>query len=129
MPDHIHLLWHGLAPGADQLVAMKHFRKNMNDSLKKIGCEFQRQAYDHVLKDDELETEAIEATAEYIAGNPERKELVAQDGFTNYPFTGCLIPGAPLVRLFTHKGWGEVWQTLAFLKRTECYRRPDAKYS
>lgn len=124
MPDHIHLLWHGLAPNADQLVAMKHFRKNINDSLKKTGREFQRQAYDHVLKDDELENEAIETTAENLARNPERKELVAQDGFTNY-----LMPGAPLVRLFTDKGWDEVWQTLAFLERTECYRHPDPKYS
>ena len=128
MPDHMHLLWSGLAPQSDQLPAMKSFRKNMNDSLRKIGFEFQRQPYDHVLKEDELEKEAIETTAEYIARNSERKGLVAEDAFASYRYNGCLLPGAPLLRLFTEKGWDEVWQTLAFLKRTECYRRPDPKY-
>jgi len=128
MPDHMHLLWAGLSSESDQLPAMKNFRKNMNDSLKRIGFEFQRQPYDHVLKDDELELTAIEEVAEYIARNPERKGLVGVDEFANYSYTGCLLPGAPLVRLFGERGWDEVWVTMAFLKRTECYRKPDPKY-
>lgn len=128
MPDHIHLLWTGLAASSDQLAAMKSFRRDVNGAIERIGFRFQLQAYDHVLKDDDLDREAIEATAEYIARNPERKEMIEVDAFATYPFTGCLLPGAARLRLFTEKGWDEVWRTLAFLKRTECYRIPDPKY-
>lgn len=128
MPDHIHLLWTGLAESSDQLVAMKSFRRDLNDTLGRIDFQLQLQPYDHVLKDHELEHEAIESTAEYIARNAERKGLIDVDAYATYPFTGCLLPGAARVRLFTDKGWDEVWQTLAFLKRTECFRKPDPKY-
>ena len=81
-----------------------------------------------MLKDQELEREAIELTVEYIARNPERKKLIDVDAFAKYPFTGCLLPGAARVRLFSEQSWDEIWRTLAFLRRTECYRRPDPKY-
>ena len=128
MPDHLHMLWTGLSAESDQLLAMKSFRKDTNDSLRRIKYEFQKHAYDHVLKEKELEREAIESTSEYIARNPERKDLVAVDDFAKYPFTGCLLPGGPQIRLFGTEGWDEVWRTLAFLRRTECYRKPDPKY-
>jgi putative transposase len=129
MPDHIHMLWAGLASKSDQLTGMKHFRKNMNDSLKRVGFKFQRQPYDHVLKDEEIERNAIEEVAEYIARNPERKGILSIDAFASYGYTGCLLPGAPLIKLFGDDRWEEVWQTLAFLKRTECYRVIDPKYA
>ena len=75
-----------------------------------------------------MEREAIENSAEYIARNPERKGLIDVDAFATYPFTGCLLPGAARLKLFTENGWDEIWRTLAFLKRTECFRRPDPKY-
>ncbi|WDQ17122.1 hypothetical protein [Rhodopirellula sp. P2] len=128
MPDHIHFLWAGLADDSDQLPAMKAFRLNSNDCLKRVGHQFQLQPYDHVLKDHELDRGAIESTMEYIARNPERKGLVKTDHFQTYPYTGCLLPGAPRIRLFGEAGWDEVWQTLSFLKRTACFRRPDPKY-
>jgi putative transposase len=128
MPDHIHLLWTGVAASSNQLVAMKSFRKDLNDTLEKIGFQLQLQGFDHVLKEDVLEREVIESTAEYIARNPERKELIDVDTFATYPFTGCLLPGAARLKLFTEKGWDEIWRTVAFLKRTECFRRPDPKY-
>jgi len=128
MSDHIHMLWAGLADDTDQLTAMKSFRRDMNDALGKIGFELQRQSYDHVLKDEELERDAIESVVEYIARNPERRDLIQSDAFASYPYTGCLLPGAARLRLFTDEGWDEIWRALAFLKRTECYRRPDPKY-
>jgi len=129
MPDHVHLLWAGLAEGTNQLFAMKHFRKSMNDTLRRIGVEFQRQAYDHVLQDSECERRAIEEVAEYIARNPERKNLVGIDAFAKYPYTGCLLPGAPQLKLFQSQGWSEVWTTMSFLRRTEVFRKPDPKYA
>ena len=128
MPDHMHLMWTGLAEQSNQSTAMKAFRVDLNDVLSKIGFQLQLQPYDHVMKDSELERGAIEATAEYIARNPERKGLVKADEFAKYPYTGCLLPGAARLRLFTERGWDEIWRTLAILKRTECFRRPDPKY-
>jgi REP element-mobilizing transposase RayT len=128
MPDHIHLLWTGLAVESDQMLAMRCFRKTMNDTLKRIGFQFQRQPFDHVLQDDEREQKAIEEVVEYVARNPERKKLLTIDGFAKYPYTGCLLPGAPLLKLFQSPGWDEMWTTLAFLRRTECFRKLDPKY-
>jgi putative transposase len=128
MPDHIHMLWTGLSPACNQLNAMQRFRSDMNESLRRIGFEFQKQAYDHVLTEDELEQTAIEATAEYIARNPERKGLVPVDGFASYKFTGCLLPGACQLRLFQETKWEEIWRTHSYLRRTECYRKADPKY-
>jgi len=34
MPDHIHMLWPGLSNESDQLIAMKRFRKDVNESLR-----------------------------------------------------------------------------------------------
>ncbi|MCC9642166.1 hypothetical protein LOC71_07765 [Rhodopirellula sp. JC740] len=129
MPDHMHLLWAGLSASTRQLPAMKHFRKNMNATLRRIGFEFQLQAYDHVLREEERERSAVETTAEYIARNAERDGLVPSDAFATYPYADCLLPGAPQVKLFGEQGWDEVWRTLSFLRRTECYRLPDPKYN
>jgi len=129
MPDHIHLLWTGLAEQSNQITALKSFRQDLNDTLNRIGFQLQLQAYDHVLKEAELERDAIESTAEYVARNPERKGLVDEDAFAAYPYTGCLLPGAARLRLFSEQGWDEIWRTLAFLRRTECFRRPDPKYA
>ena len=59
MPDHIHLLWTGVAGSSNQLVVMKSFRKDLNDTLGKIGL--QLRGFDHVLKEGQLKSEAIEA--------------------------------------------------------------------
>ncbi|WP_372722704.1 hypothetical protein [Novipirellula sp.] len=128
MPDHIHLLWCGLAQESDQQIAMKRLRKDTNDCLKRIGYVLQLQSFDHVLIDDEREQWMIEAVIEYIARNPERKGLVPIDEFASYPYTGCLIPGYPQMRLFQGEGWDELWRTVAFLKRTHCFRVPDPKH-
>ncbi len=128
MPDHIHMLWTGLASSCNQLNAMQRFRLDMNESLRRIDFEFQKQAYDHVLKDRELEGNAIQATAEYIARNPERRGLVPINSYAGYGYTGCLLPGACQLRLFQETSWDEIWRCLAFLRRTECFRKSDPKY-
>jgi hypothetical protein len=63
--------------------------------LEKLNSHFQVEAFDHVLQDDERQETAFEAVAEYIARNPERRGLVPTDGFAQYKFTGCLVPGYP----------------------------------
>ncbi|EMI56443.1 hypothetical protein [Rhodopirellula sallentina] len=128
MPDHLHLLWCGLTDESDQLLGMKHLRTDLNDCLNRIGYQLQLQSFDHVLKNHELERDAIESVVDYIARNPERQELVPIDGFSSYKYTGCLMPGYPQLRLFQDEGWDRIWRTLAFLKRTQCFRVPDPKY-
>lgn len=127
MPDHIHLLWCGLTSSVDQRSAMKRFRRDLNACLRRIGFELQRQAYDHVLREEEVERTAVEDLSEYIARNPERKNLVAMDGFRSYPFTSCLLPGFPELSLFADDGWESIWRTLSYLRRTQCFRVSDPK--
>ncbi len=116
------MLWMGLYDGCDQLVAMKHFRKIVNESLKRIECVLQDQAYDHVLKDDERKDEGFRGICDYIARNPERAGLVPIDGYGTYPFSGCLIPGYPELRPFDEQFWDSFDRTTSFLKEEGLFR-------
>jgi putative transposase len=112
MPDHIHLLWMGILDGSDQRVAMKFFRRQVNRVFEALGARFQQQPYDHVLREEERQRTAFEDTVEYIARNPERAGLVRPDGFREYPYTGCLVPGYPELSLWE----GGFWRVYAYLR-------------
>jgi putative transposase len=116
MPDHFHLLWLGLADDSDQKVAMKYFRKHLNDALGKMGFQLQRQPFEHVLHEGERERGAFENAADYIARNPERKGLVQIDGYGTYRFTGCLVPGYPELKPFEKDYWDRFWRTYSYLR-------------
>ncbi len=105
MPDHMHLLWLGITDSADQRMAMTFLRKQINIALEKFGMRLQDQAYDHVLREDERQPMAFQNVVEYIARNPERKGLVPIDGFREYPYTGCLLPGYPDLSPFQSDFW------------------------
>jgi putative transposase len=131
MPDHLHLLWIGFDDRADQLNAMKFFRRQLAIPLKSLGYELQHQAYDHVLQDDERREESVENIIEYIARNPERRQLVPVDGFRDYKFTGSLIPGYPELTLWEPDYWPRFWRTYSFLRKNGSFRpyadeEPDA---
>jgi len=117
MPDHIHLLWIGILDGSDQRTAAKYFRRHLNPVLEKLGCQLQSQPYDHVLRDDERGRTAFEEVAEYIARNPERKQLVGPDQFREYRFTGCLIPGYPELTLWQDDYWDRFWRTYSYFRQ------------
>jgi REP element-mobilizing transposase RayT len=117
MPDHIHLLWLGLCEKSDQRNAARFFRKQLNSILEKLGCRFQQQPYDHVLREDERQETAFEAVVEYIARNPERKQLVQPDHYREYPFTGCLVPGYPELNVGQGDFWKRFWRIHAYLRR------------
>jgi putative transposase len=116
MPDHFHMLWMGLSDSSDQLLAMKHFRKTTNDSLRKNGFELQDQGYDHVLCGDERKEEGFRNIFEYIARNPERANLLAEDAFASYPYTNCVIPGYPELVVFSPGFWDQLDRTISFLR-------------
>jgi REP element-mobilizing transposase RayT len=124
MPDHLHTLWIGILDHADQRVAAKYFRKQINLVLDKLGTQFQRQPYDHVLSEEEREREAFENVAEYIARNPERRGLVPPDGFRDYKYTGCLVPGYPELNVWQDDYWDRFWRTYSCL-RTNGLTRSD----
>ena len=122
MPDHIHLLWIGVLRGSDQRVAMKHFRKHLNDVLQVLGVRLQNQSYDHVLKDEERQEAGFEALADYIARNPERAGLVEPDGYAQYPYTSCLIPGYPELKPFQSDYWPRFWRAYSFMAKNGLMR-------
>jgi len=115
MPDHIHLLWVGLLESCDQRNAMRYVRKQLNPVLDTFGARFQKQPYDHVLREEERERGAVEEVAEYIARNPERRGLVPPDGYAKYPFTGCLVPGYPELKPFEDGYWDRLWRVYSHL--------------
>jgi putative transposase len=117
MPDHIHLLWVGILDGADQRNAARYFRKQLNPILEKLGCRLQQQPYDHVVTEQERERDSFENVVEYIARNPERKQLVSVDGYRTYSFTGCLLPGYPEFTLWQPDYWERFWRAYAYLRQ------------
>ena len=125
MPDHLHLLWMGLFPGSDQLNAMKFFRQQFSPVLETQNARLQAQPFDHVLKEDERERSAFETVVEYIARNPERKCLVGPDQFSKYPYTGCLIPGYPDVKVFQPDYWDLFWRLHSKLQTSGLIRSVD----
>lgn len=116
MPDHLHLLWMGIVDDSDQLLAMKHFRTRLNRVLNVVGFELQKQAYDNVLKNDQRLESSIMQICEYIARNPERANLVKLDGYTQYSYTGCIVPGYPELKLYSDDFWPRFWRVYSFLQ-------------
>ena len=110
MPDHIHLLWAGLREDADQRLAAKYFRKQLNPVLADSGVRLQQQPFDHVLLEDERQRAGFEKLVEYIARNPERKALVGPGRFHEYPYTDCVIPGYPEVSFRQEDFWDHFWR-------------------
>ncbi len=118
------MLWLGIDDGSDQLKASEYFRKRLGEPLSKLGVEFQHQPYDHVLKDEErLETEVCNLV-EYIARNPERKNLVAADQFKSYPYR---LFGSWLSRAedMAADFWTRFWRCYSFLRRNGLFRPAD----
>ncbi len=115
MPDHIHMLWVGILDDCDQRKAIRYFRAQLNPVLEKLEARLQLQPYDHVLREEERERSAFEEVAEYIVRNPERRGLVPPDGYAEYAYTGCLVPGYPELRPFEDGYWDRFWRIYSHL--------------
>lgn len=122
MPDHMHLLWVGILDGSDQRNAVKFFRTQLNPILQTLDTRFQRQPYDRVLREEQRERSAFEDTAEYIARNPERARLVSTDGYQDYKFTGCLVPGYPDLSPWQKDYWEIFWKIYALQRQNGLVR-------
>lgn len=108
MPDHMHILWMGAAMTSDQQNACAFLRRHMNTLLRPRGVTLQKQAYDHVLREQERERNAFERTAWYVMENPVRAGLVKDR--TEWPYCGCVVPGFPDWEVRDEAYWPRFWR-------------------
>jgi len=116
MPDHLHLIWMGLGLDSDQLNGMAFLRTHLEKSLG--SHQFQHQAHDHVLKQEERQQNAFARIANYILVNPLRAKLVEDP--RHWPFSGAVVPGYPTLHPVEVGFWPKFWKLYAQA------RNPDA---
>lgn len=105
MPDHVHMIWMGCSERADLKLASTFFRRATNPLL--APRQWQREGFDHVLREDERQHDALKAVGYYVLENPVRKNLV--DGWTGYRFSGLVIPGFPDLDPRREDFWAVFW--------------------
>ncbi len=112
MPDHAHLLWLGLNErNSDQRPAVAFLRRCLACHLSPAS--WQRQPFDHVLRDDERGCGAFGAVAGYVVDNPVRAGLVGC--WQEYPYLGCCVPGYPEFQIAAEDYWERFWRCYNYL--------------
>lgn len=106
MPDHLHLLWMGVADSSDQRLATRFLRGELTPHLK--PHRWQHQPHDHVLREQERMRKAFAQTAQYLAENPLRAGLT--DDVRSWAYTGCIVPGYPDLHPLRTDFWGKFWR-------------------
>jgi REP element-mobilizing transposase RayT len=86
MPDHLHVVMQGLSLESDAWRSFVQFKQRAGYwfSKNQIGCQWQKDFHDHIIRADE----DWRAHVRYIASNPVRAGLVEQ--WDLYPFTGSI---------------------------------------
>ena len=107
MPDHLHLMWMGVRLTSDQVNAMKFLRTELEPHLGK-NREWQHQAHDHVLREEERKRNAFAKVCFYILENPVRAELV--DDSKRWPYYGSIVPGYPRMNPLEEWYWEKFWR-------------------
>jgi hypothetical protein len=129
MPDHLHVMWLGLALASDQLNGMKFLRTHLNRLLAGEGLQkgaapsaeesaallraqprwkLQPQAFDHVLREEERKKGAFASVCFYVLANPVRAGLVSRD--VDWAFCGCIVPGYPDLHPLREGYWELFWK-------------------
>ena len=121
MPDHAHLLLVGLTERSDQQRALSFLRRYTAQMFIPDGSEsasatgqhlgWQKQAYDHVLREEERRGDAFQSVAHYIAENPVRAGLVETAGA--WRFSGALVAGWPALDWRQSDFWDRWWSIFA----------------
>jgi len=106
MPDHIHVLLRGVRVEADLHLAARFLRQHTAKAL--LPAQYQKQAYDHVLREKEYQRGAFEKICFYIAENPVRAGLCLTAN--QYAFSGCVIPGYPDLQIHAAEYWNLFWK-------------------
>ena len=115
MPDHLHLVWMGVRRESDQLNAMRFLRRQLAPALK--PRQFQHQAHDHVLREDERKRGAFVRVCFYVLANPVRAKLAAQ--VEDWPFCGAIVPGYPTLHPTQPDFWETFWELYAAERESE----------
>ena len=86
MPDHLHVMTHGLDDSADAWQMMVAFKQQTGFWFAQQGHLFrwQKDFHDHVIR----ASEDLGAHIRYVANNPVRRALVAD--WREYPFIGAI---------------------------------------
>jgi len=133
MPDHAHLLLVGLTERSDQQRALSFLRRYTAKMFIQSGNEsagekespdgsgsasatgrslsWQKQAYDHVLREEERRGDAFQSVANYIVENPVRAGLVEAAGA--WRFSGALVAGWPALDWRQSDFWDRWWRIFA----------------
>ncbi len=106
MPDHVHLIWIGIAGSSDQRLASTFLRAAFAPNL--TSGAWQHQPHDHVLRERDRERGALAATCHYITENPVRAHLVEDENA--WPYTGCIVPGYPNLDPRDESYWDLFWR-------------------
>ena len=106
MPDHLHVFTVGVHEHADHLTALEFLRRNLRSHL--VPAKWQRQVYDHVLREYERERGAFAGVANYILENPVKEGLSAS--VRDYPSLGCCVPGYPELDVAEPDYWESFWR-------------------
>jgi putative transposase len=112
MPDHVHLMWMGVDASSDQMKATRFFRQHIAPVFHPV--ELQKQPHDHVLREKEREQNAFQSVCYYIQENPVRKGIVPD--WSNYAYTGCIIPGYPELDVHAEDYWTRFWRMYAYVR-------------
>jgi len=123
MPDHLHLMFLGLAVASDQLNAVKFLRLRLNrllagEPIQKFAAlsrarpqgkwNLQPQAHDHVLREEERRHGAFASVCFYILANPVRAKLVEKE--RDWHFSGAVVPGYPDLHPLQEDYWELFWK-------------------
>lgn len=106
MPDHLHVILSGVEEEADLYLAGRFLRKYLEPALAR--GKFQKQGYDHVLREEERRDEAFAKICHYILENPVRAGLCSMA--PEYDFSGGVIPGFPDLDVHDPDYWELYWR-------------------
>jgi hypothetical protein len=92
---------------------MRFLRKNLavefaRRSSSERSFLLQKQAHDHVLREQERLRWAFAKVCFYVLDNPRRKGLVSQSG--EWPFMGAVVPGYPFLHPLAEDFWRLFWK-------------------
>jgi putative transposase len=109
MPDHAHFVWMGVSPASDLAFAADFFRRQTNQMLAPFR--WQKEPFDHVLREHEGKRGAFSAVCHYVFENPVRKGIVER--WAEYSFLGAMLPGYPDVDPRREDFWDVFWKIYA----------------
>ncbi|MDA7921517.1 hypothetical protein N9B73_07155 [Verrucomicrobiales bacterium] len=108
MPERLHLVIMGRSEECCQKNLVRFLRKHSNALLKAKSCEWQKQAYDNVLREKDRERDAFAKVIGYLNENPVRAGYV--ELWKEWDFSGCMVPGYPELDPFSDDYWDRFWR-------------------